>query len=53
MQNYYGMKNSLSANELQEKKEENSLQIIAEITHRVVESIEKARYRLQHKQSEF
>ncbi len=50
MQNYYGMKNTLSSNELQEKREENSLAIIAEITHRVVESIQKARYRLQNKQ---
>ena len=50
MQNYYGMKNSMSANELQEKREENSQNIIAEILHRVVESIEKARYRLSNKQ---
>ena len=50
MPNYYGMRNTLSANELQEMREENSLAIIAEITHRVVESIEKARYRLQNKQ---
>ena len=50
MQNYYGMKNTLSSNELQEKREENSLSIIAEIVHRVVESIEKARYRLNNKQ---
>ena len=50
MANYYGMKNSLSSTELQEKREENSQQIIAEITHRVVESIEKARYRLSNKQ---
>ena len=50
MQNYYGMKNSLSANELQEKREENSQNIISEILHRVVESIAKARYRLNNKQ---
>ncbi|MDF1875885.1 AAA family ATPase [Sulfurimonas sp. SAG-AH-194-I05] len=50
MQNYYGMRNSLSADELKEKREENSLEIIAEITHRVVESVEKARYRLKNKQ---
>ena len=50
MQNYYGMRNSLSANELQDMREENSQQIISEILHRVVESIEKARYRLQNKQ---
>jgi exodeoxyribonuclease V alpha subunit len=50
MQNYYEMKNSMSANELQEKREENSQNIIAEILHLVVESIEKARYRLNNKQ---
>ena len=50
MQNYYGMKNSLNATELQEKREENAQAIIAEITHRVVASIEKARYRLHNKQ---
>jgi len=50
MQNYYGMKNSLNATELQEKREENAQAIIAEITHRVVASIEKARYRLKNKQ---
>ncbi len=44
------MKNSLSPQELQEKREENSQNIIAEITHRVDESIEKARYRLNNKQ---
>ncbi|MDQ7059835.1 MAG: AAA family ATPase [Sulfurimonas sp.] len=50
MQNYYGMKNALSTQELQEKREENAQAIIAEISHRVVESIEKARYRLKNKQ---
>lgn len=50
MQNYYGMKNSLNTTELQEKREENAQAIIAEITHRVVASIEKARYRLKNKQ---
>ncbi|MBL4730621.1 MAG: AAA family ATPase [Sulfurimonas sp.] len=50
LQNYYGMKSSLSAKELQERREENSLAILAEITHKVVESIEKARYRLKNKQ---
>lgn len=50
MQNYYGMKNSLNATELQEKREENAQAIIAEITHRILESIQKARYRLQNKQ---
>lgn len=50
MQNYYGQRNSLSSDELKEKREENSLAIIAEITHRVVKSIQKARYRLKNKQ---
>ncbi|MFT5659670.1 MAG: exodeoxyribonuclease V alpha subunit [Sulfurimonas sp.] len=50
MQNYYGMKNSLSSNELQDMREENSQNIISELLHRVVESIEKARYRLKNKQ---
>ena len=50
MQNYYGMKNMLSSNELQERREENSQNIISELLHRVVESIEKARYRLKNKQ---
>ena len=50
MSNYYGMKNSMSSDELKEARETNSQQIIAEIMHRVVESIEKARYRLNNKQ---
>ena len=50
MQNYYGMKNSLSSNELQDMREENSQNIISELLHRVVDSIEKARYRLKNKQ---
>lgn len=50
MANYYGMKNSMSADELKEARESNSQQIIAEIMHRVMESIEKARYRLKNKE---
>jgi exodeoxyribonuclease V alpha subunit len=50
MQNYYAMRNSLGADELKNLREENSLAIISEIIHRVVESIEKARYRLNNKQ---
>ncbi len=50
MQNSYAMKNMLSASELQEKREENSQNIISEILHRVLESLEKARYRLNNKQ---
>jgi len=50
IQNYYSMKNSLSADELKEIRENNSNQIITEIVHKVVESIQKARYRLNNKQ---
>lgn len=50
MQNYYALKNQLSQKELQECREENSAQIVAQIAHKVVESIEKARYRLNNKQ---
>jgi exodeoxyribonuclease V alpha subunit len=47
--NYYALKNRLSQNELQSLREENSAAIVAEIAHKVVESIEKARYRLNNK----
>ena len=50
MPNYYGMRNSLSPDELKDNREQNSLQIISEIIHRVVDSIKKARYRLNNKQ---
>ena len=50
IENYYARKNQLSQKELQDLREENSLQIVAEIAHKVVESIEKARYRLNNKQ---
>ena len=50
MQNYYALKNKLSQKELQDLREENSAQIVAQIAHKVVESIEKARYRLNNKQ---
>ncbi|WP_455757715.1 AAA family ATPase [Sulfurimonas sp.] len=50
MPNYYGARNSLSPDELKENREQNSQQIISEIIHRVVESIKKARYRLENKQ---
>ena len=39
MQNYYALKNQLSQKELQEFREENSAQIVAQIAHKVVESI--------------
>lgn len=48
--NYYGAKNSMSPSELSELREQNTQNIIAEIAHQVVDSIEKARYRLKHKQ---
>ncbi|MBN2816992.1 MAG: AAA family ATPase [Campylobacterales bacterium] len=50
IENYYIRKNQLSGDELKNLREENSQNIIAEIVHRVVESIEKARYRLKNKQ---
>jgi len=50
IQNYYSLKNQLSQKELQDLRENNSNAIVTEIVHRVVESIEKARYRLKNKQ---
>ncbi|MEA3371305.1 MAG: AAA family ATPase, partial [Campylobacterota bacterium] len=50
IQNYYALKNQLSADELKNLRDENSNAIVSEIVHRVVESIEKARYRLKNKQ---
>ena len=50
IQNYYSLKNQLSQDELKNLRDENSNQIIVEIIHRVVESLEKARYRLKNKQ---
>jgi exodeoxyribonuclease V alpha subunit len=49
IQNYYAMKNNLSNDELKGVREQNSQQIITEIVHLAVESIEKARYRLNNK----
>jgi len=49
IQNYYAMKNSLSADELKNIREKNSQDIIIEIVNEVVKSIEKARYRLNNK----
>ncbi len=48
--NYYALKNSLSQKELQEVREQNHQNIIAEMLHLVIGSIEKARYRLSNKQ---
>jgi exodeoxyribonuclease V alpha subunit len=50
IQNYYSLRNQLSQDELKNLRDENSNNIVAEIVHRVVESIEKARYRLKNKQ---
>lgn len=50
IENYYALKNQLSINELQEHRKENSNAIVAEIVHKVIESIEKARYRLKNKE---
>ena len=50
IQNYYSLRNQLSQNELKDLREENSQQIVVEIIHKVVDSIEKARYRLKNKQ---
>ena len=49
IENYYALKNQLSQKELQELREDNSTQIVTQIVHRAVESIEKARYRLKNK----
>ena len=50
IENYYALKNQLSQDELKNLRDENSNAIVTEIVHRVVESIEKARYRLKNKQ---
>ena len=50
IENYYSLRNQLSTDELKNLRDENSNNIISEIVHRVVESIEKARYRLKNKQ---
>ena len=50
IENYYALKNQLSLDELKNLRDENSNAIVTEIVHRVVESIEKARYRLKNKQ---
>lgn len=50
IQNYYALKNSLSKDELKDLREQNSNSIVAEIAHKALESIKKARYRLENKQ---
>ena len=48
--NYYALKNQLSQKELHDLREDNSTQIVTQIVHKVLGSIEKARYRLKNKQ---
>ena len=48
--NYYSLKNQLSSNELKDLRENNSNRIVTEIVHKVVNSIDKARYRLKNKE---
>jgi exodeoxyribonuclease V alpha subunit len=50
IQNYYAKKQTMNAQELKDVREENSQSIIIEIVNEVVNSIEKARYRLKNKQ---
>ncbi|OIP54367.1 MAG: ATPase [Helicobacteraceae bacterium CG2_30_36_10] len=50
IENYYSLKNQLSKTELQELREENSKAIVSEILYKVIESIDKARYRLKNKE---
>ena len=49
IENYYSLKNTLSQSKLHDIREENSKQIISQILHKVIGSIEKARYRLNNK----
>ena len=48
--NYYAKKQTLTQQELKDVREENSQAIIVEMVNEVVNSIEKARYRLKNKQ---
>ncbi len=48
--NYYALKQTMTQNELSEVREQNSQAIVAEIVHKVLDSIEKARYRLKNKE---
>ena len=47
--NYYALKQTLSQDELKKVREDNSSKIITEILYKVVDSIKKARYRLNNK----
>ncbi len=50
IQNYYTLKQTMTKSELQNVREENSQAIVSEIVHKVLQSIEKARYRLKNKE---
>ena len=50
VQNYYALKQTMNQTQLQEIREENSQAIVAEIVHKVLDSIDKARYRLKNKE---
>jgi exodeoxyribonuclease V alpha subunit len=50
IQNYYAIKNQLSQQEQHDVREANAQAIVTEIVHKVVDSVEKARYRLKNKQ---
>lgn len=50
IENYYALRSQLSQTELQALRESNSEAIITEIVHKVIESLQKARYRLNNKQ---
>ncbi|MCF6309930.1 MAG: AAA family ATPase [Sulfurimonas sp.] len=50
IQNYYSLKNQLSQQELHDLRENNATQIVTQIVHKVVDSIEKARLRLKNKE---
>ena len=48
--NYYALKQTMTQSELSEVREQNSQAIVAQIVHKVLDSIEKARYRLKNKE---
>ncbi len=50
IENYYSLKNQLSNDELRDLREANSEAIVAQMLHKVLEHIEKARYRLKNRE---
>ncbi len=50
IQNYYSLKNQLPQNKLHDLREDNATQIVTQIVLKVVDSIEKARLRLNNKE---